>query len=151
MILDNKQDENILVKKTKIKRLKIFKTTFALLGISGAIGLFFLAFYIVLVYQTFSEFTSIAELTATIFVLSSLTIISALVIIFGSLTIIKGGWKGGVINILVGTIIPIPTYIYFAFFSQLKLYTDWLVPVGPFILILPIISGGMSLILLKFE
>jgi hypothetical protein len=123
----------------------------AFLGITGAIGLFVLAFYIILIYHAYSGFTSIANLIVPIVAFSILTCISALILVYGSLIIIKGSWKGGVINILAGLTIPVPTYVYFTFFSELKLYTGWLIPVGSIILIMPIISGGMSLMLLRFE
>lgn len=121
------------------------------LGIIGAGGLLFLGCYIILVFQTYSEITLIGKLAIQIFALSTLMIASALISIYGSLTMLKNGWKGGIINILAGTIIPIPTHTYFAFFSEPKLLTSWLIPIGIFILLLPIISGGMSLLLLKAD
>jgi len=77
--------------------------------------------------------------SATILIISSTTLL-----IYGSYLIWKTNRrKGGIINLFAATVIPIPTYIYFTFFSQPTLLS-WLNPFGYFLLAPAIISGTIS-------
>jgi len=79
-----------------------------------------------------------------------LMIASAIVLIYGSYLIWRTNkLKGGIINLLAGTLVPVPTYVYFSFFSQPALLS-WLGTVGWFILTPAIISGALSVFSSKF-
>jgi len=123
----------------------------AILRWSGVVRLLFLAFYIFLAYQTFSAIPPMGELAVQVYSLSALTSGSTVVLIYGSYAILKEkNWKGGILNILAGTVVPIPTYLYFAFFSQPKLLS-WLIPVGFSILVPPLLSGVLSVLLPRIK
>ena len=135
-------------RETELKRLKYYRMISAILGWIGAVGLLFLAFYIFLVYQTFSTVPPMGELTIQVYSLSTLTIGSAVMLIYGSFAITKlKSWKGGIINLLAGTVVPIPTYVYFTFYSQPKLLVSWLIPVGFCVLIPSLVSAAICVLL----
>lgn len=122
-----------------------------LIGLVGAVGLLFLAFYIFLVFNKVSTIISTQGLATYVYLLSTLTGASALILIYGSFTILRNNWKGSIFNIVAGTVIPFPTYVYFAFLSEPRLLVEWLATLGFFILLLSPISGVLSFLLLRDE
>ena len=133
------------------KRSLYYLKISAFIGLIGAVGLLFLAFYLFLVFNKVSAIISTQELAPYVYLLSTLTGTSAFVLIYGSLTILKSNWKGSISNLIAGTLIPVPTYVYFTFLSEPRLFVEWLATLGFFILLLPLISGILSLSLIKRE
>jgi len=81
------------------------------------------------------------KLTLPLHVGATAITLSAIVLIYGSLLIWKNNFmKGGLINLVAGTLLPIPTYIYFAFFSKPTLL-GWFSPLGLILFIPAMISG----------
>jgi hypothetical protein len=119
----------------------------AFLGLLGAADLFLMAFYILGIYSSASAIRPIGQLILPAFLASALTITSAILLIYGSCLISKTRpLRGGIINLLAGTLVPIPTYVYFTFFSQPSML-GWLSPTGFFLVVPGILSGviGISL------
>ena len=85
------------------------------------------------------------ELALSIYIGGTIIIGSAVLLVYGGVLIwTNNTLKGGIVNLLAGALAPIPTYAYFAFFSQPELLS-WLGPSG-FLLFAPaIISGIMSI------
>lgn len=129
----------------------------AVLGWLGAVNLLLLAFYILGVYLSVSAIDATVKerLLFHVYLVTILTAASATVLVYGSYLIWKTRrLKGGIVNLLAGTIVPIPTYLYFSFLSQPPLLFwlfDWLGLVGCFLLIPAITSGIASIYLSKFH
>ncbi len=122
----------------------------ALLGWLGATNLLSMALYILSVFLPVSSIPSVRKLVLQVYVAAILTTISGVLLIYGSYLIWKTSrWKGGLINILAGTLVPVPTYLYFTFFSQ-PILLGWLNPLGCFLLAPAILSGAISISLSKY-
>jgi hypothetical protein len=85
------------------------------------------------------------KLTLPIYLGATIIIASAILLVYGGILMwTNNTLKGGIVNLLAGTLAPIPTYVYFAFFSQLDLL-GWLGPSGFLLLAPAMISGIMSI------
>lgn len=119
----------------------------AFLGFLGAVNLLFMVFYTLGIYHTLSGIPSMRSLFFQVYFSAILTTASAIMLICGSYLMLKTkGRRGGAINLLAGTLIPIPGYIYFTFFSQPRLLS-WLGPIGWALLTPAIISGTTNIFL----
>jgi hypothetical protein len=88
------------------------------------------------------------QLLLEAYLAAGLMTISAITIICGSYLIFKKDTlKGGTINLLAGTLIPVPVCTYFAVFSQRTL--SWLGSLGIFLLAPAVISGTISILIHK--
>ena len=77
-----------------------------------------------------------------------LMIASAVTITYGSYIILKKETKkGGIINLLAGTLIPIPVCTYFALFSQRTL--SWIGAMSVLLLTPAVLSGTISILTLQ--
>lgn len=130
---------------------KRYEMVSAFLGWLGAVDLLLMAFYLLTIFLAVSAIPPIERLLFPVYFATILTVTSAIILIYGSYLIWKSKIrKGGIINLLVGTLVPIPTYIYFTFLSQPSLL-GWLFPIGCFLLAPAIISGAISILLSKFN
>jgi len=117
----------------------------AFLGLLGAVNLLLIAFYILTIYLSVSAIPPMEQLVFQVYFVTILTAVSAIMLIYGSYLIWKTNRrKGGMINLSAATVIPIPTYLYFAFLSQPTLL-NWLSPFGCFLLVPAIVSGAISI------
>lgn len=130
--------------KENLNKISVF------LGLLGAVDLLFLAVYIFTVYYALSSIPPMPELSLQIYSASILTAVSAIALVYGSLLIWQGkGSKGAKINLVAGTLVPVPMYIYFTYFTEtlhrINLLS-WLsignIPFG-FILLAPAIASGI--------
>ena len=123
----------------------------AFLGWLGALNSFIMGLYILTTALALSPFPGTNYLVFQAWIASTLTTISALILIYGSYLLWRGHkHKGGVVNILTGTLALTPVYTYFTLFSQPPLL-DWLGLVGIFLLAPPIIGGGIGILMSKQE
>ena len=111
-------------------------------GCLGALDQVLLALYLWSTYQPLSVIPLMSEMALPVHLGTIALFASALLLVYGSLLMqrrstMKGGW----VNLLAGTLVPIPTYVYFAFFSQLTLL-NWLGPSG-FLLLVPAVMSGV--------
>jgi hypothetical protein len=125
----------------------------AFLGWLGATDLLLLIFYVFATYSAISSYDLdvMNQLLLPVYSAAILMTASAIALIYGSYLIWRNNkLKGGIINVLAGTLVPVPTYVYFTFFSQPTLLS-WLSPVGWFTLAPAIISGAISIFSSKFH
>jgi len=119
----------------------------AFMGWLGATVLLIMGLYIFTIYFAISAYDPAAmeRLLFPVYFATVLIISSTISLIYGSYLIWRTSRrKGGIINLFAATVIPVPTYIYFAFLSQPTLL-GWLNHVGWFLLAPAIISGAMSI------
>jgi len=133
----------------EIPKQKLCNIISAFLGWLGAVNLLLMAFYIFGIYLLVSAVSPVEQLFPQVCLATILTTASAIMLIYGSYLIWKNNrWSGGLINLFAGTFAPIPTYLYFTFFSQ-PVLLEWLGPIGCFLLAPAIISGAISILLSK--
>lgn len=116
----------------------------ALLGWLGAINCLIIGFYIL----TSSTFLPTEQSLLEGYLATGLTTTSAIILTYGSYLMSKRKTrKGGIINLLAGTLIPVPVIAYFALYSQRIL--SWLGPLSIPLLAPPIISGTIAVLAYK--
>ena len=121
----------------------------ASLGWLGALNSFIIGLYILTTCLALSTFPETNHLVSQAWIAFALTTTSALILIYGGYLLWKSHRrKGGMINILTGTLTLTPIYTYFTFLSQPPLL-DWLGLTGCFLLAPAIISGGMGILTAK--
>jgi hypothetical protein len=82
------------------------------------------------------------ELAPSIYLGTTIIVGSAMLLVYGGILMwTNNTLKGGIVNLLAGALVPVPTYVYFTFFSQLDLLS-WLGPSG-FLLLAPAILSGV--------
>jgi hypothetical protein len=114
----------------------------AVLGWLGALNLFLLALYLLSTYQPLSTVPPMNKLALSIHLGATIITASAILLVYGGILMWTNNiLKGGIVNLLAGALAPIPTYVYFAFFSQLDLLS-WLGPSG-FLLLAPATISGI--------
>lgn len=146
MCLSNPIDAEITSQRIKWQRYKMLS---AFLGLLGAANLLLMAFYILGIYSSASAIRPIGQMILPTFLASAFTITSATILIYGSCLIWKTrSLRGGIINVLAGTLAPIPTYVYFTFLSEPSIL-GWLSPTGFFLLVPGILSGVIGISLAK--
>ena len=127
---------------SKSSKRKRYALLSAILGWLGALNLFLLALYLLSTYYPLSAIPPMNELALSIHVGTMAIIASAILLVYGgTLTWTDNTLRGGIVNLLAGTLAPIPTYVYFTFFSRLDLLS-WLGPSG-FLLLAPATISGI--------
>lgn len=145
-------EESTLVQPAKWRYYDVIN---ALLGLLGATVLILMASYILNTYSNIVTMDpGLERLHFQVYFTTILTFASAIILVYGSYLIWKSNrLKGGIINLLAGTLVPIPTYVYFTFLSQpsfLFWLVSWFGPVACFPLAPAIISGTVSILLSNF-
>lgn len=126
----------------------------AFLGCLGTLNLLLIAIYLFIVYFSPLIQNLTVGLALPIYVAGTLLIASSIALVYGSILIWKDSvFKGGLINLVAGTLVPIPTYVYFAFFSHPTIHWLWLYPLdlGFLPLVPAIISGITGMYLSRFS
>ena len=140
--------------RTKPSRRTFYELISAFLGWLGAMDLLFIVFYMLSLYlHPISTIDPMPRLAFQVYFASILTVGSAVALVFGSYLVVgKRGRRGGTINLLAGTLVPVPTYIYFTFLSQPSLL-GWIeiggVQIGWALLAPAIISGTVAILASK--
>lgn len=130
---------------TKFFKVDHINLISAFLGWLGAADLLFIGLYILTVYNTFSSIPHMERLTLQVYAATFFMSASIIALAYGSYLVWKSNrLKGGVINLLAGTLAPIPTYVNFTFLSEPSLL-GWLGPLGGFLLVPAVISGTISI------
>lgn len=134
------------------QRSKWVDRAVALYGVLGATTILLMASYIFTTYLESVTFDpSLERLHFQVFFATILTIASSTALVYGSSLIWKGNsLKGGIINLFAGTLVPLPTYVYFTFFCEPS-FLLWLGPLGWFLFVPAIISGATGIIKAKFS
>jgi chromate transport protein ChrA len=119
----------------------------AFLGWLGTVNQILIASYLLAVYQAFSAISSMEKLGFQVYLAAILLVLSAAALACGSFLLWKGKWRaGGMINLGAGTLISVPTYIYFALLSE-PTFLGWLGLLGVFLLTPAIFSGTIGILL----
>jgi len=130
--------------KKRLHAHRVAILSMAILGWLGALNLFLIAAYMLNLYLTLSEM--LGQLRLSVFTGGAMIIMSAIALIYGSVLVWRtSALKGGLLNLLAGTLAPIPTYIYFAFFSHPAIHWLWFEPLGSLPLVPAIVSGLTSI------
>jgi hypothetical protein len=130
---------------SKSSKRKHYALLGAILGWLGALNLSLLALYLFSTYQPLSTIPPMNELALSIYLGATIIIASAILLVYGGILIwTNNTLKGGIVNLLAGALAPIPTYVYFAFFSQPDLL-GWLGPSGFPLLAPAVLSGIVSI------
>ena len=123
------------------RNLRFMKPVSAFLGWLGAVNMLLLASYILSTYASLSMIPPVTELRLPVQLGVTIFAASAVMLTYGSTLIWKGdNLKGGLVNLMAGSLGPIPTYMYFAFFSQPALLR-WAGPFGLTLLAPAMLSG----------
>jgi len=123
----------------------------AFLGWLGAVNQILIASYLLVVYQAFSAISSIGKIGFQVHLAAILLILSASALALGSFLLWKRKSRaGGMINLGAGTLMPIPTYIYFALLSE-PTFLSWLGLLGVFLLAPAISSGTIGILLSRLQ
>lgn len=112
--MSNRVEESTQVQPAKSK----YSILDAFMGWLGAIDLLLLIFYVSATYSAISAYDPdvMKRLLIPVYSAAILMIASAIVLIYGSYLIWRTNkLKGGIINLLAGTLVPVPTYVYFSF------------------------------------
>lgn len=141
--------------RTKPSKRTFYELISAFLGWLGAIDLLFIVFYMLSLYLHPLILTTppTSRLAFQVYFASILTVGSAAALVIGSYLVVGNrGRRGGTINLLAGTLVPVPTYIYFTFLSQPSLL-GWIeiggVQIGWALLAPAIISGTVAILASK--
>jgi hypothetical protein len=124
---------------------KVSKIVSLFWGILGAINSSALGLYIFLTYNAFSNFLELEQLHKG-YLAASVSMFCSILIIYGTYLIGKDERKGGIINLLAGTILC--TVYLFLVSSSSPRILDWLGPLG-FFLPTPVFLSGLTAILAK--
>lgn len=128
--------------------MSLYNLIGVLSGCLGAINSFITGFYIITTYFEIALYSrkSAENLLYPAYTAVILTTALALILVYGSFLIWRGNTrKGGIINLLVGTILSL-IYTYYTIFSQPPLLS-WLGPIGFLLLIPAIMSGAVGIII----
>ncbi|UCG36559.1 MAG: hypothetical protein JSV64_08165 [Candidatus Bathyarchaeota archaeon] len=148
LALEDDREDADSDQKSKLNRYSIVA---AFLGLLGALNLFLISFYVLAVYLLLSRIDPMGQLFFQVYLSTALAISSAVALIYGSIIILKSRMrKGGLINLLSGTLVPVPTYFYFGVISEPRLL-GWLGIQGYFLLIPAIMSGAISILLARYK
>lgn len=118
----------------------------AFLGWLGAANSFIIGLYIVTTCAALLPYSRTEHLLLHIYTVSILTTTIVILLSYGSYLIWNGhARKGGIINLVAGTILSL-IYAYYTILSQPPLLS-WLGPTGFFLPIPAIMSGAISILI----
>jgi len=128
--------------------MSLYNLISAFSGCLGAMNSFIIGFYIITTYFEIALYSrkSAENLLYPVYTAAILTTASALILVYGSFLIWRGNTrKGGIINLIAGTILSL-IYTYYTILSQPPLLS-WLGSIGFFLLIPAIMSGAVSILI----
>ena len=136
------------LKKSNERRLA--SLPFTLLGWLGSVNLYLLSSYLFTTTVALSRFPSMERLVLQGYTGAGSLAVAAIAATIGSFLMYrKKRRKGGIANLLAGTLVPIPVCYFFSFISKPALL-QWLGPLA-WILLAPTIMSGAAGVLLPYQ
>jgi uncharacterized membrane protein len=134
----------------KRKERSLTNLLFLILGWVGAANLLLLSFYLFTTIEALSRFPNMEQLVLQGYAGAGLLVVAAMAAIIGSSLLQKGRRRtGGIVNLLAGSLVPIPVCYFFSFVSEPTLL-EWLGPLA-WILQAPTIMSGVAGVLLPHQ